>query len=59
MFSNDSLIEYIGNWGFFHCISLELIIIPKSVKSIKGFTFYQCEKLKSVIFSNDSLVENI
>ena len=51
--------ENIGNSTFSDCYSLKSITIPKSIKSIKDFAFYQCKNLKSIIISNESLVEYI
>ena len=49
----------IGNNAFSFCINLESFIIPCLVKLIENYSFYNCEKLKSVIFSNEYHVESI
>ena len=40
--------------AFAFCSSLESIIIPKFVQSIKKYAFYGCNELKSIIFLNEN-----
>lgn len=38
---------------------IETVIIPNTVKSIDSYAFYTCDSLKTVIFEEDSVCENI
>ena len=54
---NDDL--SINNNSFYGFNKLETIVIPKLVKSIEEYGFFNCKQLKSVVFSNESSVINI
>ena len=53
---NDN--QSINNYPFFDCYS-STIIISKHVKSISEYRFFNCKKLESVLFSNETSVINI
>ena len=52
MFSNESLVEHIGNSTFFNCHSLESFSLPPLVKNIEH-TFWGCKNWKSLIIQKD------
>ena len=48
-------VEYIDNFAFAGCVSLETIVIPASVKWIGELAFQGCESLKEVKFEGGEL----
>ena len=45
-------LEVIGN-DWFRGSGLEEVIVPKTVKVIENSAFYECERLKRVVFQGD------
>ena len=48
-FSENSALENIGDLSFSHCVSLQEIKFPVSLKSIGSRAFGNCQKLKNVV----------
>ena len=58
--NGNTSLTTIGNYAFGYlsmtsttytpCISLESIVIPKSVTKLQGYTFYNCTSLRSIVF---------
>ena len=44
---------------FFACRDIQHAIIPSSVKTINSFAFFNCDRLKSVVFQEDSKLNSI
>jgi len=58
-FEKGSQLEYIGEYAFSGCTSLENIIIPSSVITIDYHAFSSCTSLKSVTFEEGSSLQTI
>ncbi len=41
-------LEEIGEYAFYHCKSLQHIVIPNAIKMIKDWAFYNCTGLTTV-----------
>ena len=52
-------IVHIGEYSFYSCDGLNSIKIPNSVKNIEEDAFSQCDSLETVIFEENSQLENI
>jgi hypothetical protein len=44
-------IEYIASNAWNGCGNIESVRIPASVKRVEGYAFFDCQKLKSVVFA--------
>ena len=45
--------------GWFKECTVEKVVVPGSVRSIEPYAFYQCKKLREVIFEPDSCLKSI
>ena len=59
IFERDPELSDIGSFVFCNNSNLESIIIPSTVKKIGKFCFSYCDRLKSVEFAPDSILESI
>ena len=49
-------VTLIGDQGFRECKDMTRIVIPETIDSIGSLSFYGCESLDSLVFTNDDLV---
>ena len=47
---------YVLQHAFKDCISLENVIIPKSVKSIGRYSFSGCKSLENILIPRDTII---
>ena len=52
-------VTYIDEHAFDGCSNLTSVVIPNSIKSIADYVFYNCSKLATVTFEDDSQLETI
>jgi len=48
-------VKSIGDHAFFNCPYLTKIVIPESVVTLEDYSFYECDKLKTVILYGNNL----
>ena len=54
-----SSITEISSYAFTDCQNIYDIFIPKNVKLIGNFSFYNCKKLKKIEFEDGSMINSI
>jgi len=52
-FGEDSGLEFIGNYAFYYCSSLQSVLIPSGVVSIGSNAFENCFSLQTLDFGED------